>query len=156
MRVSPLVVGRCRIWRPKVAPRYRDAQHRIGECSKLGDGGVDGRQRAHVGGDRRGGGPVGRIGEQRGDRRRQSADVVERDPGAELGDPARVVGLVGEQRQDGERDARREPRPDGAEPAVAGHRRGVRHDRRLRDPALRVDAVRQRAELGGIVPAARS
>ena len=151
MRVSPLVVGRCRIWRPKVAPRYCVATTGSASVRSARDRRVDERQRAHVGGDRRGAGAVGGIGEQRRDGRREPADVVERHAGAELGHAAGVVGLVREQRQDGERDARGEPRPDRAEAAVTGHRRGVRHHRRLRDPALRVDVARQRAEGGGIV-----
>ena len=150
MRVSPLVVGRCRIWRPKVAPRYCVATTGSRKCSKRRDRRVDDRQRADVGGDRRGAGAVGGIGEQRRDRRRQPGDAVERDAGAELGHAAGVVGLVGEQRQDRERDARREPGAHRAEAAVADHRRGVRHHVRLRDPALGVDVRGQRAERGGV------
>ena len=58
---------------------------------------------------------------------RAALGAVERDARAEGVHARGVVGLVGEERQHGERHAGREPAEHGAEAAVADHRRGVRH-----------------------------
>ena len=74
----------------------------------------------------------------------------EPDARAELVHRVRVERLVGEERHDDGRDAggQRAERRAGA--SVVDHRGGVGHDLRLRDPALDVDALRQRSELGRI------
>ena len=96
---------------------------------------------------RDGDGAEGRLVEQPLDR---GADRlrplgVGREPGAELGDPAGVVGLVGEQRHDDLRDAGEQRAERGAEAAVADDRGRLAEDLRLRDPALGAHVARAAA-----------